>query len=216
MKELAQIMIIPKSPKEHREACQLIASSFRGKFQALLPAGESRIGALLAAILPNENHDAADRHMLALMNGEVVGSIGLARSGGGADADARWRMALAELRREYGWRQACKFAAGMTMLHHEPHPGEGYIDHLAVRAGYRNLGIGGRLLAWAKHYVRDCPDLRRLTLHAAGSNQRAIQLYERHGFATICEKRSWISGLIVQESRWRYMAWDVHMPEGSE
>ncbi|MFB9329964.1 GNAT family N-acetyltransferase [Paenibacillus aurantiacus] len=211
MEKQTPIAIVPISPEMHRETCQLIASSFRDKFQALLPVDELRLAEALAACVPDKN--GAEMRMVALMDGNIVGSIGLTRAGGMANAGTRWRLALDGLRREHGVWRACKFAVGMALLHYKPQFHECYIDHIAVRASHRNLGIGSNLLVWAKRYVRDCPDLGRLTLHVAGSNKGAVLLYERHGFATIREMSSMWSGMLLKESHWRYMAWDAHESE---
>ncbi|TYP74050.1 GNAT family N-acetyltransferase [Paenibacillus methanolicus] len=214
MMDPLQIELAPKRTADHRVVAQLIAKSFRRKFQALLPIDEARLGELLAACLP-ENGGAGAPHMIARMQGVVIGSIGLTRAGGSANSDLRWREALTGLRREYGWLRACKFAAGMSLLHYEPQPGECYIDHLAVSAGHRNLGIGSRLLTWAQQYVQDCPDLKQLSLHVAGSNKSASRLYERHGFATMRELASRTSEWILKEYRWEYMIWIAHGSEVS-
>ncbi|MFC4099801.1 GNAT family N-acetyltransferase [Paenibacillus xanthanilyticus] len=178
--------------------------------------GEVRIGDVLAAWMSVKAECIGTPHMVALLHDEVIGSIALTQAGGSAGSDRRWVGTLAGLRREYGLLRACKFAAGMSLLHYAPKPGECYIDHLAVSARHRNWGIGSRLLSWAQQYVQDCPDLKRLSLHVAGSNKGASRLYERHGFATLRESASWTSEWILKESRWRYMAWEVHGSGDSE
>jgi ribosomal protein S18 acetylase RimI-like enzyme len=56
------------------------------------------------------------------------------------------------------------------------------VQGLAVHPGARRRGAAGRLLDAAARQLRD-RGVRKLTLRVLSTNQAAIRLYERHGFA---------------------------------
>ncbi|KAG7351818.1 acyl-CoA N-acyltransferase [Nitzschia inconspicua] len=58
-----------------------------------------------------------------------------------------------------------------------------YVEWIACHPDHTGKGIGSVLLQWAMEYCRQM-GLRTLSLQVGGSNERAIQLYERHGFVT--------------------------------
>lgn len=66
---------------------------------------------------------------------------------------------------------------------------EGYIDNIAVRADYRRQGIADDLL---DVFVRfGAVNLAFLTLEVRPSNQAAIDLYFKHGFAQVGRRKDY-------------------------
>lgn len=66
---------------------------------------------------------------------------------------------------------------------------EGYIDNIAVRADYRGQGIADDLLDVFVRFGQ--AHLAFLTLEVRPSNQAAIQLYYKHGFAQVGRRKDY-------------------------
>lgn len=58
-----------------------------------------------------------------------------------------------------------------------------YVEWIACHPEHAGKGIGSTLLQWAVDYCRQ-KSMYTLSLQVGGSNDRAMQLYERHGFVT--------------------------------
>jgi putative acetyltransferase len=60
---------------------------------------------------------------------------------------------------------------------------------MAVRPGWRGCGIGNALLTNLLEWAASVPEIEKVTLAVRADNQRAIALYEKHGFALSgCDK----------------------------
>jgi GNAT superfamily N-acetyltransferase len=57
-----------------------------------------------------------------------------------------------------------------------------YLDYLAVRAGYRGQGVGGRLLDAVERWARESGAELISTDTNLLSNLGAVEFYERHGY----------------------------------
>lgn len=66
---------------------------------------------------------------------------------------------------------------------------EGYIDNIAVRADYRGQGIADDLLDVFVRFGQ--AHLAFLTLEVRPSNEAAIQLYYKHGFAQVGRRKDY-------------------------
>lgn len=66
---------------------------------------------------------------------------------------------------------------------------EGYIDNIAVRSDYRGQGIADDLLEVFIRFGR--AKLAFLTLEVRPSNEPAIQLYYKHGFAQVGRRKNY-------------------------
>lgn len=66
---------------------------------------------------------------------------------------------------------------------------EGYIDNIAVREDYRGNGIADELLGVFLRFGQE--HLSFLTLEVRPSNEPAIQLYYKHGFAQVGRRKDY-------------------------
>lgn len=66
---------------------------------------------------------------------------------------------------------------------------EGYIDNVAVREDYRGNGIADALVDVFVRFGRE--HLAFLTLEVRPSNEPAIQLYYKHGFAQVGRRKNY-------------------------
>jgi len=60
--------------------------------------------------------------------------------------------------------------------------GVGYVADIAVHPGHEGAGVAGRLLAAGEAWAKD-QGLKILTLQVFDGNERAMRLYEQHGYA---------------------------------
>ena len=66
---------------------------------------------------------------------------------------------------------------------------EGYITNIAVRADYRQMGVGSALVETFCKFGE--AHLAFLTLEVRASNQAAINLYMKHGFAQVGRRKDY-------------------------
>ncbi|MDE6108054.1 MAG: ribosomal protein S18-alanine N-acetyltransferase, partial [Oscillospiraceae bacterium] len=66
---------------------------------------------------------------------------------------------------------------------------EGYLDNIAVREDYRGNGIADDLMDVFVRFGRE--HLSFLTLEVRPSNEPAIQLYYKHGFAQVGRRKDY-------------------------
>ena len=82
-------------------------------------------------------------------------------------------------------------AVAWGRAHHPPNEGFGYIDidipeiSIAVKADYRNQGLGGRLLEKLSQTYQQT-GVKAISLSVDKRNQ-AVSLYKRHGFVIVKE-----------------------------
>ena len=83
-----------------------------------------------------------------------------------------------------GLLRACYALLPLAIMYmrHPPRSDELYVANLAVDPDYQSRGIGRRLLAAAAQRAEE-RGYRRLSLHVAASNARALHLYESVGFS---------------------------------
>ena len=101
-----------------------------------------------------------------------------------------WNPTLRLLIEEYGLIGGLYRLGGLHLLHHETGSGEWYIDGIVVGKEMRGLGIGSGLLSLLEKIARD-KGVGRLSLEVVDTNQRAMKLYERHGFAEVGREVIW-------------------------
>jgi ribosomal protein S18 acetylase RimI-like enzyme len=74
------------------------------------------------------------------------------------------------------------------------------VQGIAVHPGARGLGAGASLLGAAEEHLRE-RGIRKLTLRVLSTNETAIRLYERQGFARegVLREEFWINGRYVDD-----------------
>ena len=92
----------------------------------------------------------------------------------------------------------------LWLVTHRPQPGEGYISDLGVAPDCQGEGVGRLLLEHAEEWARG-RERDRLTLWVAGSNERALHLYENFGFQRTRTRNSMLTRLTFGIRRWYFM-----------
>jgi ribosomal protein S18 acetylase RimI-like enzyme len=118
----------------------------------------------------------ADRAIVALRAGTVVGLLGLQH--GGRDFVNLRRRHFAQ---EFGWLRAIPKAFLASFAQQPDSKGELFLVSLAVAPAWRNRGLGGKLLGAAIQFARDT-GFKTVALDVVDTNPRARLLYERLGF----------------------------------
>ncbi|WII35013.1 GNAT family N-acetyltransferase [Paenibacillus thiaminolyticus] len=146
----SRITIEPMQAKYNPQVSRLLVHGFRGKFQHLT----------------NLSDEAASRRIVALQEGEVIGTLSIKWN---ADSSGKKQ----EKRKLPSWRSFHSIGTwdlltlliGLSLLDHQPQAGECYIADVAVHPDHRSKGIGKILLEWAQQFVHAEPSLNMLSLY---------------------------------------------------
>ncbi|MGZ9583182.1 GNAT family N-acetyltransferase [Paenibacillus marinisediminis] len=198
---LNPITIVPYQEQDHEEVCKLIVDSFQGKFHSLVNLNDHDISKLLAGIWK----DDASKQVVAKENGEVVGTLSLKWKGTRSSDRTTDQIHFAELFRQFGYLNVCKFIVGLQFLNYKPREYECYIEHLAVRSTHRSKGIGRQLLQWAQLFANCHTEFTHLSLHVSNKNKRAVNLYKQMAFDIEKSSYNGVRHLIFKEPVWHYM-----------
>ncbi len=210
---------------QHEEICRLLVSSFRGKFGAAESPHDERMAQLLAAAWPYRREAyslqlgasiektarlRSDDESAENREAETVGTIGLKWRASGVQGEdfIRSEPSLTALIAKFGLRPALRLLIGMAVIHYTPSVGEGYIEHLAVRADCRGLGIGRKLMLIACEQAAG-KGLRSCTLHVSKNNSAAVALYESLGFVSARAERRFACGWLFGEYDWLLMKKEI-------
>ncbi|MFB7476928.1 GNAT family N-acetyltransferase [Kitasatospora sp. NPDC056184] len=125
-----------------------------------------------------------DRGIVAVHGGEVVGVAGYRLGGRGLTGGD-----IGDVLAAYGLFRGLPRLAVLALFERTPEPGELVMDGIAVDAGRRGLGIGGRLLTEVAAVAAE-HRCHRVRLDVIDVNPRARALYERHGFTAARTERT--------------------------
>lgn len=209
-----QLRIAEYEAAQHDEICQLLVTSFRGKFgrSDADERQDARTAGLLAAIWPYRREP--NKLQLAAWpeeakNTEPIGTLLLKwRSGTkrieSAESIEFSEPSLMKLMIKFGSLRTLRLLVSMAALHYTPAVGEGYVEHLAVRSDCRGQGVGRKLMLHAQQYAKQA-GFRTCALHVSKNNPAAIALYESLGFIKVGEERRFASGCLFGEYDWLLM-----------
>ncbi|MCL6602857.1 MAG: GNAT family N-acetyltransferase [Paenibacillus sp.] len=199
-----QIEVMTRQNIDHEAVCELIADSFRGKFQSLVRLDDTRITQLLGSLWIHDPNDLSSTQVVAKEKGKVVGTLSLKWKGTRTPSKGAGQIRFKPLFKQFGTLNVCKLVAGLHFLEYQPQAHECYIEHIAIHSSHRNQGIGGQLLAWAQNYAR-CSEFDQLSLHVASMNEQAIHLYEKKDFSIEASKYNAVRHFLFQTPRWHFM-----------
>jgi ribosomal protein S18 acetylase RimI-like enzyme len=137
----------------------------------------------------------SERHLqttiVAEIKGEVIGFIVLETPAAPHADDGRWLWHALQLNN--GLFGALRGMLLMLLIDndHRLKNNEAYIEMLGVDSAWRGQGVAQHLVAHAEAVARQ-QSLSQLTLAVVIDNTPALHLYEKMGFSTQTERRSWL------------------------
>ncbi|WP_409340606.1 GNAT family N-acetyltransferase [Paenibacillus sp. MBLB4367] len=196
-----QIVLRPFHCQDLREVATILAGSFEDKFSALAPLPREKLIDFLidSDLVQNEPFEG---YMVDEFNQRCIGIMLL-----------KWKNQkrikrtnrLYRLVKKYGLSVTLKLLFGMEMLKKHVTGNECYIEHIAVSADARGMGVGSLLLEYGDKLAKTLPGNHILTLYVAKDNSRAFELYKRQGFIVDKEFNSYITAKIFGKKKWLYM-----------
>jgi len=176
---MSTVTIAPVTDDEVRIVAELLVSSFPDKFGSILG---SEATALMSELYESRPARFVTDTRLARVDGTPAGFIRLDLGGSSFTEQARSFLPVAAKR--YGRRQA--FIRLLKVFVFEVPPldlrrQELYVKTVGVVPGFRDHGVGTKLLAHAEEEARE-RGKRILSLQVISFNVDAIRLYQRLGF----------------------------------
>ncbi|MCM3269742.1 GNAT family N-acetyltransferase [Paenibacillus elgii] len=200
----APITIEPIQAKYNSQVSRLLVQGFGRKFQNLTSMSDGELALFFEKLLDHFPADPASQRMVALQDGEVIGTISIKWK---PESTLKQKQNLPswESFNRFGTWNLLKMRIGLYLFDHKPEAGECYISDVAVHPEHRGKGVGKLLLQWAQYFVQTKPSLDRLSLYVSGKNPRAKQLYEQLLFRTHSQTKSLMWHLLFKEMKWDYM-----------
>ncbi len=188
----------------NKQVGRLLAQAFHGKFNMLTKMNEDDLALFFEKLLEYIPTEPSTQRMVALQQGEVIGSIAMKWKPVVDTKKSRQKLPSWRMLSQFGRWNLIKMLIGLYVLDHQPESGECYIADLVVHSDQRSKGVGKLLLQWAQQVVDMDPGLDRLSLYVSGSNPRAQQLYDQLSFQTLSRENRFILHLLFNESEWEY------------
>ncbi|MCP3774025.1 GNAT family N-acetyltransferase [Paenibacillus sp. MZ04-78.2] len=204
---VAPITIEPMQAQYNRQVGQLLVHGFGGKFKNLTKMNDGDLGLFFEQLFDNSPTDPSSQRMVALQEGEVIGTISIKWSSE-SGTEHKPKKKFPSMKSFKGFRKWILFKMLIGLYFFEDHrleAGECYISDVVVHPDHRSKGVGKLLMQWAQDFVQTEPELDRLSLYVSGKNPRAKHLYERLSFHTHLESNSLIWQLLFKEKKWAFM-----------
>lgn len=203
MNKNTNIIIRPYRPSDYEGVSTILVDSFASKFENLKNLNRDRLKSLLQDVGFVSN-DPNEGYLVATANNDVLGVLSLTCDNHKKKKTKR-NMSLFGLMKTYGFQNIIRLYVKMMLLNNPPAKNACYIDHIAVSAPARGLGIGKALMDKAAQITESDPSINRLTLHVAKNNP-AFNLYKREGFIIVKTFNSRLMKRMFNERDWLYMA----------
>lgn len=180
----------------------ILQHSFSDKFRLMKLSDEKMAGLFKeAGFVQKEPHPG---YFVAQKGHEVMGVM-LLKWKGQNRVKSSDRVNMMRLGFRYGFMNLSKLLFIASILSRHIREDECYIEHIAVKATARGLGIGTLLLDEGKRIAMSLPAVNHYTLNVAANNQGALRLYQNLGFKTKKRENSFITQLLFQQRSWLYM-----------
>ncbi|WP_152393211.1 GNAT family N-acetyltransferase [Paenibacillus guangzhouensis] len=201
----APITIDLMQEKYNTPVGRLLVHGFRGKFQHRTPLSDDELALFFEKLLYHYPSEPSSRRIVALLEGEIIGTMSIKWNSNPAIKPIKKKLISLRKYDFLGKWNVCKLFFGLSLLDHKPQVGECYIADVVVHPDHRSKGVGRLLLEWSQQFAQADPKFNRLSLHVAGANPRARQLYEQFSFQTCTQKNSIMRHLMFNELKWIYM-----------
>lgn len=194
----ANVVIRPFREDDLERAAYIFTRAFGDKMRTLSGLPEEDWADLLieSRALPLS---AFKGHMVAEVDGEVVGLMALDWKGKGKPSKAQVKGG-----RRFSWRQRWRVRVAQWVVTVRAKPGDLYVQYIGVSPEAQGTGVGTALLAEGEALARE-RGLMRFTLYVATNNDGAKRLYQRLGFEERGRVRSRVSRRLFGVDEWLYM-----------
>lgn len=195
-------------PRYNQAVSWLLLCGFGGKFLSLSKLSDDRLALFFEKLLLHYPEDTAGQRVVAIQNGEVIGTLSLKWSQEfSLDKQARHRPSWQDFSdfSMLGKWSLLKLLLGLHYLGYQPKGRECYIADVSVHPQHRGKGVGTQLLLWAQRHMATQSFSDYLSLHVSANNQRAKQLYEQLSFRTCSQDNSIMRYFLFKEYEWNYM-----------
>lgn len=199
-----EIEIRPFKINDYSQVVDILISSFGSKFKKLtnLKTDDLKSYMMDALLFDKEPQNG---YFVATINNEVVGVVKTTYFNK-MKIKNKSKISLFELAKKYGLGNVIKLKFAGILLSNSTNKGEYYIEHIAVSETARGYGIGTKLLEKVFDEAKQLKDIKKVTLYVAGTNQRAVNLYERIGFKIIKKRNSLLMHLFFKKRTWYFMS----------
>ncbi|KPV56683.1 acetyltransferase [Paenibacillus sp. A3] len=198
----APVTIEAMQAKYNPQVGRLLVLGFGGKFQNLTNMNDGELALFFEKLLDHFPTNPASQRMVALQEGEVIGTISIKWK---SESAAKQKLPSWKNFNRFGTWKLLKMLIGLYLFDHKPKAGECYISDVVVHPDHRGKGVGKLLLQWAQYFVQTKQSLDRLSLYVSGKNPRAKHLYEQLLFRTHSQSKSLVWHLLFKEMKWDYM-----------
>ncbi|MBN1201078.1 MAG: GNAT family N-acetyltransferase [Anaerolineae bacterium] len=179
----------------------VLQDSFDDKMRVIFGRQPGKIRALLEAIYTGPVERGYDGVLVAERGGRIIGTLLIEPMDHTPEENRAFEHFAV---RELGLPRMMWASFLLWLLGHHPEPGEAYISDVGVAGDYQGQGVGQMLMeyaeAWAWQHGR-----RRITLWVAGTNNRAIHVYQKAGFAAVRTRSSFMTRLAFGIRDWHFM-----------
>lgn len=179
----------------------VLQEAFSDKMRVIFSKQPEKVRALLEEIYTGPVGRGYDGILVAERDGRIIGTLLVEP----IYYTPRENRALEHFAvRELGMLRMLRAAFLLWLMGYRPKPGEAYISDVGVAPDHRGEGVGRLMMEQAEQWARD-HDREKLTLWVAATNERAIHLYEKAGFAITRTRSNLLLRLFFGIQRWHYM-----------
>ncbi len=195
------IQIRSARPADLPGIAAVLQDAFSDKMQIIFGRRADKVQKLLEAIYTGPVRRGYAGIFVAERDGRVIGTL-LVEPMHHTSQENRAFESL--LLRELGLVRTLRAAFLLWLFSHDPASGEAYISDVGVASDSQGQGVAQRMLAHAENWARS-QGRTSLTLWVAGTNPRAIHVYEKGGLATTRTRSSWLTRLAFGIRHWHFM-----------
>ncbi len=173
-----ELTIRPARPEDLASLARLLTEAFREELTRIFGVEGARLEATMTALLGADDGAALRNMLVAVADGQVVGTLSRRHRGSPHPRDGAVWQALV---RNLGVGRTLRSLVVAASPPYTPRPDELHVSDVAVARPWRRRGIARRLMAAVEEEARRL-GLRRLTLFVDRGNEPALALYRALGY----------------------------------
>jgi len=179
----------------------VLQDAFSDKMRVLFSKQPEKVRTVLEAVYTGPIQRGYDGVLVAERGGRIIGTLLIEPMYYTPEENRQFEHIAV---RELGMLRTLWASFLLSWMSYKPQENEAYISDLGVASDCQGEGVGRQLLdmaeEWARTYGRT-----RLTLRVAGTNARAIHVYETMGFPNQKSRGSWLLRVAFGIRMWHFM-----------